>query len=234
MADKIFAFQEALGGNDPGRILSLQNDILADVGIAERELEGSSSKVGEQIRGAIGDLRNGIGGDFGKLNSAYQRLQEAAGRSAGASTPTPIVVITPTAAADRADVDLQPYGNELRGKLSRLQERADDGDQEELATLREELRAEVARASEALGDDESEQAARFRSALGAADGVELPLELVGDVERPGTTLSSPTRCDCSRRQCDRSMPDHQREDRGASASTAPTARRMAASNVGEG
>ena len=155
LADKVEAFQTAQGGD----LLRLQEDVLTELQRGETVFGRSTSPQTETLRSGLQDLRQAMGGDTVKFDSAVAKLQQVAGQSAGNTG-------TATSQTQANSVDVQPIANELNNRLGDLQNAVNSHDQQALENARKALNEQLDKAQSQLANANSAKAKALQNALG--------------------------------------------------------------------
>ncbi|MBI4491722.1 MAG: hypothetical protein HY690_02900 [Chloroflexi bacterium] len=164
LSKDLAAFQEALAQRDPGRILSLQSQLLDAVAQADLSLEGDSSPQAEKLRAASGAVRAALNGDQPKFRDAARLLSEVSGQEVAGAQATP---------AAKPKADLGVVAQNLDNQLAGLRDLAANpgNSPDELARRRKDLDKEIAQAEQALAGETSPGAQLLRQAVGAVQEV---------------------------------------------------------------
>jgi len=180
LADGLAAFRTAAERNDTAGMLKQQARIVELSGRLDQQFRNAHSPSADQLRSALADVGNGLGGDLDKLAGAEEKLRAWAGDEPSASAPR---AASPTAQR----VDVQPLANDLNNNLGALANAYQNEDPEAVKRAQENLRKAVDKAAEAIKDDRSPRAARLREALGvvreAAGGDESKVEAAREALR---------------------------------------------------
>jgi len=157
LADKVRSLSNAYRENRTGDLLRLQREILDEMNRGEMSLRGDNSRMAEDVRNAMAEIRNGLAGDLGKLGSAEAKLRQLSGRPGemvASPSPTP------------QPVDVQPLANELSNRLGPVRDAYRNKDREALSRAQQELREQADRVERTIQGDRSPRAERLRQALG--------------------------------------------------------------------
>ena len=76
---KLAAFRAALGAQDVNGALKLQRDLIATTNDAESAIKSDKSPQAQSLRGAIAQIRTGVGGDKNALDHAQSALNQVLG-----------------------------------------------------------------------------------------------------------------------------------------------------------
>lgn len=169
LSRSVDAYQEALAAGDRATLLRLQQELTEQVNRTEQAVRGGSGSQAEQMRSALADLRNGLGGDGSKLNSANATLRLVAGSSEPSQQPPASQSESgrqSARAVQQAARDLSKTMDNVASALRSADPEAVDRAKKELdqaeQSLRQlppsetaPLRAAIGQAREALGGDEA-------------------------------------------------------------------------------
>jgi hypothetical protein len=117
---KLSAFRAALRAQDVNGALKLQRDLMSATNDAESAIKNDKSPQAQSVRGAISQIRSGVGGDTNALDHAETALRHVIGGGNGALG----ITSTSEASDNRSDdlhtlnVDLHDFQQAIQGKNS--------------------------------------------------------------------------------------------------------------------
>ncbi len=155
--------QQALALNDREALLKTQRELLDSLPQAEAAAQADQSPGAKPFREAVAELRDGLGGDTARLNSAIKKLSSFTGSELAQATGTPRAGGpggTPGAGFEPI-TDVPRYAKNLADKIDAFQT-AQGAD---LLRLQGELLKELQRGEAALGRSNLPQAELVRSGL---------------------------------------------------------------------
>ena len=117
---KLAAFRSALRSQDVNGALKLQRELMAATNDADSALKGDKSPGANSVRGAIANIRTGIGGDSNALEHAESALHQVLGGSNGTLgiTATSDSSQDPAGDLHTLNVDLHDFLQAIQGKNS--------------------------------------------------------------------------------------------------------------------
>ena len=145
------SFRAALREGRSDQLLAAQEKLLADLKSAEKAVHAESSGSADELRSAIADIKNGLGGDQRLLDLASQKL----GGNGGA-------LGTPTAAADSTQV--QPLARSLAEKVDAFAQSLQSGDQQSALSRQREALVALAALQQAVQNSETKQSRDLKAA----------------------------------------------------------------------
>ncbi len=155
--------QQALALNDREALLKTQRELLESLPQAEAAAQADQSPGAKPFREAVAELRDGLGGDTARLNSAIKKLSSFTGSELAQTTGTPRaggLSGTPGVGFEPI-TDVPRYAKNLADKIDAFQT-AQGGD---LLRVQGELLKELERGEAALGRSNLPQAELVRSGL---------------------------------------------------------------------
>ncbi len=159
LSRQVDSYKEAIERGDRGTMLRLQQQLLEQVNRDEEALKGISGQPAEQLRSALSDLRNALGGDLSKLNSANATL-----RLVGAGSDSGQQPLQPSAPQPQGGEETQKAARALSATLDDAGRALRSGNPEDLARVQKELQ----QAEDSLQSLPPADATALRSAIGAA------------------------------------------------------------------
>jgi hypothetical protein len=141
---KLAAFRAALRSQDVGGALKLQRDLMSATSDAESAIKSDKSPQAQSVRGAITQIRSGVGGDNNALDHAESALRQVIGGGAGFGVSTSDSSQNPSDDLHTLNVDLHDFQQAIQSKNS--------GD---ALRLQGKLLAEVSAAQQSAGSGDS-------------------------------------------------------------------------------
>ncbi len=154
---KLKAVNDARQQNRLTDLLRLQQDLLNEVDQDQKAIANLHTSSADSLRGTLQDLKDGLGGENSKLDSAAAKLATIASTSPASATQ-------PSAGAQQ----MQQAAASLDAKLAALQQALSGGNRDDLLRAQRDLLDEVSRDQSLANGSNSPPADRFRSALSQA------------------------------------------------------------------
>lgn len=158
LSRKIDSYKDAIDKGDRGAMLRLQQELTDQVNRDEEAVKGISGQEAEQLRSALGDLRNALKGDLNKLNSANATLRLVGGNEGQGNRQQPLP--SPETRLQTSP-EAQQVARDLSNALNSVDMALDSRDPDDLARAQKELRD----AEDALSKLPPGDAAALRSAI---------------------------------------------------------------------
>jgi hypothetical protein len=154
---KLKSLNDAKQQNRLADLLRLQQDILSEVDQDQKAIVNQHTNSADSLRGALQDLKDGLGGETSKLDSAAAALTTISSSSPSATTQP-----------GGAGQQLQTAAASLDNKVSLLQQALSGGSRDDLLRAQRELLDEVSRDQSLVNGNGAPAADRLRSALSQA------------------------------------------------------------------
>ncbi len=169
LSRKVDAYKDALDRGDRTTLMRVQQELTDQMNKTDQAVKNNQGPQAEQLRSALSDLRNALGGDTSKLNSANASLRLVAG-SSDSTRPAPG---SSTQSSQQSSRAVQQAARDLSKTLDDVSSALESGNADDVDSVKKELqqaedslrqmpasdtaplRAAIGQAREALGGDKS-------------------------------------------------------------------------------